>query len=117
VVFRPDAEITVGSVEQSNTALVYDRQAFLKLFRRIEPGVHPDVEMTRFLTQDAAFPHVPTLFGVVILSPSTSLGVDSAKDQLSPSHKQVLRFAQDDILCGMMQEYVAGSRDAWSYVI
>jgi trehalose synthase-fused probable maltokinase len=90
VVFRPDAEITVGSAEQSNSALVFDRQAFLKLFRRIEPGINPDVEVTRFLTQDAGFPHVPTLFGTI------SMG---------------------DSICGMMQEYVAGSTDAWGYLL
>ena len=94
IAFRPEAEITVGSAEQSNSALVFDRQAFLKLFRRIEPGVHPDVEMTRFLTQDAGFPHVPTLFGTIGYSDKSG-----------------------EALCGMMQEYVAGSTDAWSYVL
>lgn len=105
VAFRPEAEITVGSAEQSNSALIFDRQAFLKLFRKIESGVHPDVEMTRFLTVDAGFPHVPTLFGTisysVVPSPSTSLG---ARD-LPPA------------VCGMMQEYLAGSRDAWAHVL
>jgi maltose alpha-D-glucosyltransferase / alpha-amylase len=99
IAFRPEAEITVGSAEQSNSALVFDRQAFLKLFRRIEGGVHPDVEMTRFLTQDAGFPHVPTLFGLI-----THVIPSEARDP----HVEV---------CGMMQEYVAGSRDAWSYIL
>ena len=99
IAFRPEAEITVGSVEQSNSALVFDRQAFLKLFRRIEAGIHPDVEVTRFLTQDAGFPHVPTLFGLI-----THVIPSAARDR----HVEV---------CGMMQEYVAGSRDAWSYIL
>jgi trehalose synthase-fused probable maltokinase len=90
IAFRPDAEVTVGSAEQSNSALVFDRQAFLKLFRRVEPGIHPDVEMTRFLTQDAGFAHVPTLFGII---------------------------SSGETLCGMMQEYVAGSTDAWSHLL
>jgi maltose alpha-D-glucosyltransferase/alpha-amylase len=110
IAFRPDAEITVGSAEQSNSALVFDRQAFLKLFRRIETGVHPDLEMTRFLTVDAGFPHVPTVFGTisyVIPSPSTSLGMNSARD---------LHVAGESV-CGMMQEYVAGSVDAWSHLL
>ena len=94
IAFRPDAEITVGSAEQSNSALVFDRQAFLKLFRRIEAGVHPDVEVTRFLTQNAGFPHVPTLFGTITY-------VDKA----------------GEAICGMMQEYLAGSVDAWGYVL
>jgi maltose alpha-D-glucosyltransferase/alpha-amylase len=98
--FRPEAEITVGSAEQSNSALVFDRQAFLKLFRRIEPGIHPDVEVTRFLTQDAGFPHVPTLFGTI-----SYVALSEAKGPLSGA------------VCGMMQEYLAGSKDAWDYIL
>jgi maltose alpha-D-glucosyltransferase / alpha-amylase len=94
IAFRPEAEITVGSAEQSNSALVFDRQAFLKLFRRIEAGVHPDVEVTRFLTQDAGFPHVPALFGTISYNSATG-----------------------EAICGMMQEYLAGSTDAWSHVL
>jgi trehalose synthase-fused probable maltokinase len=94
IAFRPDAEITIGSAEQSNTALVFDRQVFLKLFRRIEPGVHPDVEMTRFLSLDAGFPHVPTLFGTLTYTDKSG-----------------------DAVAAMMQEYLAESKDAWAYVI
>jgi maltose alpha-D-glucosyltransferase/alpha-amylase len=94
--FRPEAEITVGSAEQSNSSLVFDRQAVLTLFRRIEPGTHPDLEMTRFLTVDAKFPNVPTLFGTI------TYGVYGSTESA---------------VCAMLQEYVAGSRDAWSHVL
>ena len=107
IAFRPDAEITVGSAEQSNSALIFDRPAFLTLFRRIEPGIHPDVEMTRFLTQDAGFPHVPALFGLVTLSDVT---LSEAKGRDSHAEPAL-------VVCGMMQEYLAGSRDAWSYIL
>src|SRR5205823_3371743 len=39
------AEVLKG--EQSNTAIVYGQRVFLKLFRRLEPGVNTDLEMTR----------------------------------------------------------------------
>ncbi|MGY1739911.1 MULTISPECIES: maltokinase N-terminal cap-like domain-containing protein [unclassified Blastococcus] len=35
----------VISTEQSNTSLVYGSEAILKLFRRLEPGLNPDVEI------------------------------------------------------------------------
>src|SRR4051812_11929447 len=35
----------VISTEQSNTSLVYGESAILKLFRRLEPGLNPDVEI------------------------------------------------------------------------
>ena len=92
--FRPDAEVVVGAAEQSNSALFYGGEGFLKLFRRIEAGMHPDVEMTRFLSVDAAFPHVPTLFGSITYHDVTGGAV-----------------------AGMMQEYLSGSKDAWSFIL
>ena len=37
----------------------------LKLFRRLEPGINPDLEIGRFLTDRAAFPHVPAVTGAI----------------------------------------------------
>ena len=37
-------------VEQSNSSVVLDEQLVLKLYRRIEPGVNPELEVLRFLT-------------------------------------------------------------------
>lgn len=89
-----DASVRLGSAEQSNTALIFDGRAFLKLFRRLERGVQPDIELTRFLTVDAGFPHVPPLFGII-----------TYRDQ------------SGDAVAGMMQEYLPDSRDAWSHIL
>src|SRR5947208_736277 len=48
-------EIRVGSAEQSNTSVILGEQGILKLFRKLEQGPHPDVELTRFLTMEAKF--------------------------------------------------------------
>ena len=40
----------VLGTEQSNTSIVYDDAAILKLFRRLQPGVNPDLEVTRALS-------------------------------------------------------------------
>jgi maltose alpha-D-glucosyltransferase/alpha-amylase len=53
----------VGSAEQSNTSILFDEVAILKLFRRLQPGENPDVEMTRFLTDTAHFDHIPAYLG------------------------------------------------------
>ena len=42
--------------EQSNSSLVLDERLALKLYRRIEPGMNPELELLRFLT-DRGFPH------------------------------------------------------------
>ena len=50
--------------EQSNSSLVLDERLALKLYRRIEPGMNPELELLRFLTY-RDFPHVAALEGYV----------------------------------------------------
>jgi maltose alpha-D-glucosyltransferase / alpha-amylase len=58
----------LGSAEQSNTSILYGREFFLKLFRKLEPGQNPDVEIGRFLTEVARFPHIPPFLGEISLT-------------------------------------------------
>ena len=62
----PDAIETVRPMgaEQSNSSLVLDERLALKLYRRIEPGMNPELEVLRFLT-DRGFPHIAALEGFV----------------------------------------------------
>jgi predicted trehalose synthase len=55
-------EIRPMGVEQSNTSLVFDDRLVLKLYRRLEPGVNPELELLRFLTEHG-FPNIPSLEG------------------------------------------------------
>ena len=56
-------EPRVLKAEQSNTSIVYGDRFIIKLFRRIEAGLNPDLEIGRFLTSRALFSHVPPLAG------------------------------------------------------
>jgi maltose alpha-D-glucosyltransferase/alpha-amylase len=58
----------VGSAEQSNTSIRYGEELILKLFRRLEPGENPDVEVGRFLTEVARFPFIAPFFGEISLA-------------------------------------------------
>ncbi|HEY8102982.1 MAG TPA: phosphotransferase [Gaiellaceae bacterium] len=51
-------------VEQSNSSLVLDEQIAVKLYRRIEPGMNPELEVLRFLSE-RAFDHIAALRGFV----------------------------------------------------
>ena len=49
--------------DQTNTSVVLDGRLLLKGYRRIQPGLNPDLELTAFLSEEAAFPGVPRLAG------------------------------------------------------
>src|SRR5688572_20995288 len=45
-----------GRAEQSNSSLLYGDRLILKLFRKVEPGTNPDLELSRYLAAQR-FPH------------------------------------------------------------
>ena len=57
-----DAEVRAMGVEQSNSSLVIGDELVLKVFRKLEPGINPELEMLRFLTAHG-FPNIASLYG------------------------------------------------------
>jgi maltose alpha-D-glucosyltransferase / alpha-amylase len=51
------------SAEQSNTSILYGERFILKLFRRVEEGINPELEIVQFLTEAAHFANTPPLCG------------------------------------------------------
>jgi trehalose synthase-fused probable maltokinase len=91
----PLGDARLLAAEQSNTSLVYGDRAILKLFRRVEPGEHPDVEIGRFLAASTAFRNTPALLGVLRLAIS----------------------GETEAVAGMLQRFVPGSRDGWAHAL
>ena len=93
VAIEPNAEVRWLSAEQSNSSLIIGGKAVLKLFRRIVGGVHPESEMTRFLTENG-FANSPSLLGEIV--------------QRDEDGQQVF---------GVLQSYIAGEGEAWNWTL
>jgi maltokinase len=72
-----DASIRPLDVDQSNTSLVIGDSTLLKIYRRIEPGLNPELEMLLFFTERdfAHVPHVAGWYGYVGSQLRATLGV------------------------------------------
>ncbi|HEY1192155.1 MAG TPA: putative maltokinase, partial [Gemmata sp.] len=53
----------LGKGEQSNTSVVFGDKYIMKVFRRAESGVNPDLEIGRHLFEKQHFPHSPATVG------------------------------------------------------
>jgi maltose alpha-D-glucosyltransferase/alpha-amylase len=81
--------------EQSNSSIAYGERLMLKLIRRLEAGVNPDLEMSGFLTEVARYQNTPQLFGAVAYR----------------NHEGHLMTQ------GILQAFVANEGDAWQYTM
>ena len=63
-------EVSSMRAEQSNSSMVFGDQLILKLFRRTQPGINPDLEIGYFLTERAAFSHTPAVAGTIEYRPA-----------------------------------------------
>lgn len=57
--------VRLGSAEQSNSTVFFGDRLILKVFRRLEPGLNPDFEIGRFLTEQAHFDRIPPTAGAI----------------------------------------------------
>ena len=89
-----DADPRVHEGEQSNTSIVYGDRTILKLFRRPEEGVNPDLEVGRFLTE-RRFRHTPPVAGAI----------------------EYRRGRGHTMTIGILQGFVPNQGDAWTYTL
>src|SRR5687767_8176475 len=82
-------------VEQSNTSIVLDERLMLKLYRLLEPGESPDLEVSAFLT-DAGFADTPAVAGAMTYAPDDGEPAAAA---------------------AMLQAFVPSSGDAWAAML
>jgi maltokinase len=79
--------------EQSNSSVIFDDELILKVYRRLEAGINPELEMLRFLTE-RGFAKVPALGGW---------------------HSYVGRPLEATL--GIVQEFVPNGLDGWELAL
>lgn len=89
----PDAVSLVLGGEQSNTSVVFGEQTIMKLFRIVVPGLNPDLEVTRALTEMGNL-HVPALQG----------WIESDVDGIAST-------------LGLLQEFLRSGTDGWALAL
>jgi maltose alpha-D-glucosyltransferase/alpha-amylase len=60
-----DIKVKVKTTSEMHTAVTFDNKFFLKLYRRLDKGVHPDVEITRYLSEEAQYPFTTRFAGLM----------------------------------------------------
>ena len=87
--------ITPLGAEQSNTSVRLDRTLVFKIFRKLDNGENPEVEVARFLTTGTTFRALPVLRG--------SLTYVSASGESSTA--------------GVLQDWIESLGDGWTHVV
>jgi len=83
----------VVDAEQSNSSLVLDEAHIIKAFRRLQPGLNPEIEMLRFLDRHGFANMVPLE------------GWYEYRGELLEAS------------LGVMQRFVTGAHDGWELVL
>jgi maltose alpha-D-glucosyltransferase / alpha-amylase len=58
-------EVKRSAVEQSNSTAMIGNRAVFKAYRKLAPGVQPEIEIGRFLVEEAGFANTPPLLGAI----------------------------------------------------
>jgi maltose alpha-D-glucosyltransferase/alpha-amylase len=80
------------------TLVVLGERGILKLSRRFEPGINPELEMVRFLTERAGFAHTPPLGGALeYRSAQGETATVAVLKAFVPNRGNAWRYTHDDL--------------------
>jgi maltose alpha-D-glucosyltransferase/alpha-amylase len=82
---------TTRLIEESNSVIIVGDRLLLKLYRRLEEGSHPELEMNRALLAKTLFTHLPALLGAC---------------RYRPEQGEVVTL-------GILQEFIVSEGNAW----
>jgi maltose alpha-D-glucosyltransferase/alpha-amylase len=88
-------ETALSAAEQSNNSVVFGERLMLKVFRRLEEGVNPELEVGRFLTEKTSFIQIAPVAGSL----------------------EYRRDTGEPVTMAILQGYVPNQGDAWSFTL
>jgi maltose alpha-D-glucosyltransferase / alpha-amylase len=86
--------------EQSNSSALIDDYAVLKIYRQLQPGINPEIEIGEYLTEHTDFANTPALLGTIELVEPSPDGGEPARTTL-----------------GLLAEFVRDQGDAWTQAL
>lgn len=91
--FRP---VPLVEEEQRNSCIIYGERLMLKIFRKLDEGINPDLEIRRFLSEKQRLQHFAPLAGSLEYRPFGS---------------------NKSVTVGILQEYIIHARNGWNYTL
>ncbi|MEB2308556.1 MAG: maltose alpha-D-glucosyltransferase [Candidatus Brocadiaceae bacterium] len=85
----------VSMESQNNSSIFYGKEFICKLYRRLDEGVNPELEICKFLTGKTFFQHVPAFLGAL----------------------EYRRRGCESVTLGMLQTFIPNEGDAWIYTL
>jgi maltose alpha-D-glucosyltransferase / alpha-amylase len=104
------AAVARESARHSNSTVVFGRRLKLKVFRRLEPGVNPDVEMSLALSAKADLVRVPALYGAMQYRRADKVYTLASLHRFAPNQGTAWSNALDEL--SRFYEKAAVSKDA-----
>ena len=92
----PNAHSTLFSGEQSNSSVAFGEDSLMKIFRKVTPGVNPDIEVHKVLTELGS-DHVAALYGWVEI-------------ETPEADEPVMQLA-------MLQQFLRTATDGWELAL
>lgn len=120
---EPGAELPMDTTsrvlegEQSNTSVIFDTAAILKLFRRLVPGLNPEVELGRVLGR-AGSPYVAHLLGSLDgLTPTPPVSPSSESGASGVGAVRAVGAVVEPLSLAMVTAFARNSADGWAMAV
>lgn len=91
--FSQNSKVLKG--EQNNTSIAFGDSFFLKLYHRLQGGINPDVEISKYLTECTHFSNFPSYVG----------SLEWRRKDSAP------------LIIGLLLNFVQNESDAWTYTL